>query len=116
MSIMQRSRPVNRLDGRVALISGGAQGIGRGIATVFQREGACVFILDCDARKGNETATDLTAENPNLPVKYLAADLREPLEIQMAVDSVRKFQSRVDILVNNAGIELDKPLERITAA
>jgi NAD(P)-dependent dehydrogenase (short-subunit alcohol dehydrogenase family) len=116
MSTLRESKSSNRLDGRVALISGGAQGIGRGIATVFQREGACVFILDCDARKGNETAADLSAENPNLPVKYLAADLREPIEIQTAVDTVRKFHSRLDILVNNAGIELDKPLEKVTAA
>ncbi len=114
MSIMQRSRPVNRLAGRVALISGGAQGIGRGIATLFQREGASVFILDCDARKGNETAADLSADNPQLPVKYVPADLREPLEIQMAVNTVGKFHSRLDILVNNAGIELDKSLEKLT--
>jgi NAD(P)-dependent dehydrogenase (short-subunit alcohol dehydrogenase family) len=111
----QESRSAKRLAGRVALISGGAQGIGRGIATVFQREGACVFILDCDARKGNETAADLTAENPNLPVKYLSADLRE-FELQPAVDSVRKFHSRLDILVNNAGIGLDKPFEKLTVA
>lgn len=116
MTTVQDSKSSNRLDGRVALISGGAQGIGRGIATVFQREGACVFILDCDARKGNETAADLTAENPGLPVKYLSADLREPLEIRTALDSMRKFHSRLDILVNNAGIELDKPLEKITVA
>ena len=68
MPTTQESRSAERLAGRVALISGGAQGIGRGIATVFQREGACVFILDCDARKGNETAADLTSQNPALPV------------------------------------------------
>lgn len=116
MSTTQESQPAKRLAGRVALISGGAQGIGHGIATLFQREGACVSILDCDARKGNETAADLTAENPNLPVKYLPADLREPLEVQIAVDSVRKFHSRLDILVNNAGMGLDKPFEKLTVA
>ncbi len=116
MPTTQESRSAERLAGRVALISGGAQGIGRGIATVFQREGACVFILDCDARKGNEAAADLTSQNPALPVTYLPADLREPLELQMAVDTVRKLQSRLDILVNNAGIELDKSFEKVTIA
>jgi NAD(P)-dependent dehydrogenase (short-subunit alcohol dehydrogenase family) len=116
MSIMNESKFPNRLDGRVALISGGAQGIGRAIATLFQREGACVFILDCDARSGNGTAADLTAQNPRLPVKYIAADLRESREIQSAVETVRKFHGRVDVLVNNAGVEVDKSLEKLTLA
>src|SRR6202023_1521347 len=86
------------------------------IATLFQREGACVFILDCDARSGNGTAADLTAQNPRLPVKYIAADLRESREIQSAVETVRKFHGRVDVLVNNAGVEVDKSLEKLTLA
>jgi NAD(P)-dependent dehydrogenase (short-subunit alcohol dehydrogenase family) len=113
---MNESKSQNHLAGRVALISGGAQGIGRGIATLFQREGACVFILDCDARNGNETAADLSGQNPHLPVKYLRADLCEPHEIQTAVDPLRKFHGRVDVLVNNAGIELHKSLEKLTIA
>jgi NAD(P)-dependent dehydrogenase (short-subunit alcohol dehydrogenase family) len=116
MSTPNESRLPNRLNGRVALISGGAQGIGRAIATLFQQEGACVFILDCDARRGNETAADLTGQNPHLPVNYLAADLRQAREIRNALDTVRKLQDRVDILVNNAGIELDKPFEKVTLA
>jgi NAD(P)-dependent dehydrogenase (short-subunit alcohol dehydrogenase family) len=116
MLTMNESKSVNRLAGRVALISGGAQGIGRTIATLFQREGACVFILDCDARSGNNTAADLTLQNPALPVKYLLGDLREPTEIQDAVDALQKFHGRVDILVNNAGIEVEKSLEKLTIA
>jgi NAD(P)-dependent dehydrogenase (short-subunit alcohol dehydrogenase family) len=112
---MNESKSQN-LAGRVALISGGAQGIGRGIATLFQREGACVLILDCDERNGNETAADLSGQNPHLPVKYLPADLREPREIQTAVDTIRQFHGRVDVLVNNAGIELHKSLEKLTVA
>jgi NAD(P)-dependent dehydrogenase (short-subunit alcohol dehydrogenase family) len=113
---MTESKSPNRLAGRVTLVSGGAQGIGRAIATLFQREGAFVFILDCDAQRGNETAADLSGQNPDLPVKYLPADLREPLEIQTAVDTVRQFHGRVDVLVNNAGVELEKPLEKLTIA
>lgn len=113
---MNESKSPNRLDGRVALISGGAQGIGRAIATLFQREGACVFILDCDARSGNETAADLTAQNPHLPVKYIPVELREPREIRSAVETVRQFHGRVDVLVNNAGIQVDKSLEKLTVA
>jgi NAD(P)-dependent dehydrogenase (short-subunit alcohol dehydrogenase family) len=114
MSTTNESKSPQRLDGRVALISGGAQGIGRAIAALFQREGARVFILDCDQRSGNETAADLSGLDPHLPVKYLPADLREPTEIQSAVETVRKFDGHVDILVNNAGVELEKPLEKLT--
>lgn len=105
-----------RLAGRVALISGGAQGIGRGIAALFQQEGACVFILDCDRAEGNNAVAELTALRPSRPVRFLAADLREPGDIQNAVSSLRKFHDRVDILVNNAGIELEKPIEHLTVA
>jgi NAD(P)-dependent dehydrogenase (short-subunit alcohol dehydrogenase family) len=116
MSTMKESKSVNRLAGRVALISGGAQGIGRAIATIFQREGACVFILDCDPRQGNKTAEDLSGDNPDLPVKYLPADVSEPAEITAALDTIRKLKGTVDVLINNAGIEIDKSLEELTVA
>jgi NAD(P)-dependent dehydrogenase (short-subunit alcohol dehydrogenase family) len=104
----------NRLAGRVALITGGAQGIGRAIAAVFQREGACVFILDCDVPTGKKTAEELSSQNHSRPVRYLPADIRDLAQIQRAVSAVRKFHDRVDVLVNNAGIELEKPIEAIT--
>ena len=103
-----------RLQGRVALISGAAQGIGREIAVLFQREGACVFILDCEVNTGTKTAEEITSQNPSRPVRYLPADLRDPAQIQHAVNAMRKFHDRLDILVNNAGVELDKSIEDLT--
>jgi NAD(P)-dependent dehydrogenase (short-subunit alcohol dehydrogenase family) len=111
---MNERKPSRTLAGRVALISGGAQGIGREIAALFQREGACVFILDCDATSGKQTATELTAQDSSLPVKFLQANLRQLPEIQQAVETLRKFHDRVDILVNNAGIEIEKSFTRLT--
>jgi NAD(P)-dependent dehydrogenase (short-subunit alcohol dehydrogenase family) len=113
---MSEAKSTNRLARRIALISGGAQGIGRAIAALFQREGACVFILDCDERSGNQTAAELSAQNPALPVKYLRSDLRDPGEIHSAVGALRKFHGRVDVLVNNAGVELEKSLQNLTVA
>lgn len=105
---------LNRLAGRVALISGGTLGIGRAIAEVFQREGACVFILGRDSVQGNATAAELTRQLPGLPVRYIPSDLRHPQQIQDALSCLSKFHSRVDILVNNAGIEMDKTIEKLT--
>jgi NAD(P)-dependent dehydrogenase (short-subunit alcohol dehydrogenase family) len=104
----------NRLTGRVALISGGAQGIGLAIASLFRREGACVFLLDCDDRSGKQAAAELSAKNSSLPVRYVRADLQDPSEIQNAVNAVRKHHDRIDVLVNNAGIEMEKPLAKLT--
>lgn len=114
MTTSNSSQCPGRLAGRVALISGGAQGIGRAIAALFQREGACVFVLDCDSAAGNQTAAELSGQDSSQPVKYLAADLREPGEIQNAVRALQKVHSRLDVLINNAGLEREKPFEKLT--
>lgn len=114
MVITNNSKGCCRLAGRVALITGGAQGIGREIAALFQREGACVFILDCDVNMGNKAAEDLTSQDRLRPVRYLPADLCDPAQIQSAVNAMRKFHDRLDVLVNNAGVELEKSIEDLT--
>ena len=106
----------NRLQGRVSLISGGAQGIGFATASLFQQHGSCVFLLDCDAGNGKDAAAELTAKNPSSPVRYLPADLQDPSEIQNAVNTLRKHHGRIDVLVNNAGIEMEKPFSKLTVA
>src|SRR5215813_5482802 len=105
-----------RLAGRVAVISGGAQGIGRAIASLFQREGACVFILDCDLEQGKVTADELTKANPKLPVKFIPANLQHPDEIRESIRALGRFHSQLDILVNNAGVEIEKSIERLSVA
>ena len=104
----------NRLAGQVALISGGAQGIGHAIAALFQLEGARVVILDCDTAVGPQAAEHLTAQNPVLPVCFVPADLREPGQIMEAIAAVQRVYGRLNVLVNNAGIEIEKSLERLT--
>ena len=98
---------------RVAVISGGAQGIGRAVATRFQWEGARVFILDCDDPSGQKTAAELTEQNPPLPVTFVPVDLQHPKEIREAMQAVSQIHRRVDVLVNNAGIEREKPLQQL---
>jgi NAD(P)-dependent dehydrogenase (short-subunit alcohol dehydrogenase family) len=103
-----------RLAGRVALVSGGAQGIGQAIAGLFQKEGAGVVILDCDSAAGQKTAGQLSAQNPSLPVCFVEADLRQPAKIKDAVTAVQRVHGQLDVLVNNAGVEIEKSLETLT--
>jgi NAD(P)-dependent dehydrogenase (short-subunit alcohol dehydrogenase family) len=102
------------LTGRVAVVSGGAQGIGRAIVERFQREGAQTVLLDCDGRAGEATAQELARCPTCLPPLFVQADLRQPAEIQSAIAVVRQRLGRIDILVNNAGIEISKPFADLT--
>jgi NAD(P)-dependent dehydrogenase (short-subunit alcohol dehydrogenase family) len=108
MSTPQTANSKGVLAGRVALITGGARGIGRAIAEKFQGEGACVFVLDCDREAGAACAADLSNHDHSVPVHFVAADLLREQDIQMAVDEVARHHGRIDILVNNAGVEIDK--------
>jgi NAD(P)-dependent dehydrogenase (short-subunit alcohol dehydrogenase family) len=103
-----------KLSGRVAAISGGAQGIGRAIAECFQREGACVALLDCDDTTARETARELTRTKPSARAIFLHVDLGDPEQVHRAVNNLKQQHGRLDILVNNAGIELEKSLERLS--
>jgi len=101
---------------KVALVTGGAQGIGRSIAERFQSAGARVCIIDCD-REASETAIlEMTQGNPNLPVSFIAANLENADEIDSAVATFTRTYGRIDVLINNAGIELDLPFAEVTVA
>jgi NAD(P)-dependent dehydrogenase (short-subunit alcohol dehydrogenase family) len=103
-----------KLRGQVAVISGGAQGIGRAIADRFQREGARVMLLDCDASKAEQTARELSDCRPWAPVSFVRADIGDPTEIAQAMQLVDSRHARLNILVNNAGMELDKSLVQLS--
>ncbi|MGC1521907.1 MAG: SDR family oxidoreductase [Steroidobacteraceae bacterium] len=111
---MEAKAPRAPLTGRTAVVSGGAQGIGRSIAQRLQSAGACVFIVDRDAVAGRQAAAELTVSDRDLPVGFLAADLRRADQVHDAMDRIKGLNGRIDILVNNAGIEIEKPFESTT--
>ena len=105
-----------KLAGKVALVSGGAHGIGRAIAERFQREGAKVLLVDCDCATGHTTAQEMTATIPDNPAFAFCADLARPDDVRLAFEAIRVAHRRIDILVNNAGIEIDKAFADLTVA
>ena len=95
-----------RLNDRVAIVTGAAQGIGKAIATAFVKEGARVLIADINGERAAQTAAELDAGGR--AVKALQADVADPVGGEtMVAHCVREF-GRIDILVNNAGIGINK--------
>ena len=92
-----------RLQGKKALVTGGARGIGGAIATAFAREGAGVAVLDLTMAK----AEAKTAELKQFGVKTVAvgADVSNEAQVEAAVAAAIKGLGQIDILVNNAGID-----------
>ena len=89
------------LAGRVAVVTGGAQGIGRAIAERFIASGATMAIWDRDAALAQKTAAELAARGRAAP---FAADVTRLPEVERARDATLAAFGRIDILVNNAGI------------
>jgi NAD(P)-dependent dehydrogenase (short-subunit alcohol dehydrogenase family) len=84
------------VDGKVALVTGGAQGIGRAVVEKLKEEGARVWFLDVDEAVGARTASELGAH-------FLVADVTNEEQVQRAMERVDRSEGRIDILVNNAG-------------
>lgn len=91
----------NALSGRAALVTGGAAGIGRGIADAFAAEGAAVVIADIDGDRGAATAAALS-ERTGSSVSAIATDVSDKAQVHRAVDTVVDRYGRLDVLVNNA--------------
>jgi NAD(P)-dependent dehydrogenase (short-subunit alcohol dehydrogenase family) len=104
------------LAGKTAVVTGGAQGIGRAIAERFQQAGARVCIFDCDNAMGEAAASELTAADPAHAVTFYRIDLEEHAAIAVAAGQIQSLYGQVDILVNNAGVELDTDFQEMTAA
>jgi 2-hydroxycyclohexanecarboxyl-CoA dehydrogenase len=90
-----------RLDGKIALITGGASGIGRATVLAFARHGARVICADINEAKAAEVAND--AKSAGLVVEPIAIDLADSKSTQRCAADVIARHARVDVLVNAAG-------------
>lgn len=101
-----------RLKGRVAIITGGARGIGKAIALALVREGAKVAIVDFD-KEGARALKDQIEKEQGQAIA-IPCDVSKSSEVKAMVDEVKKAFNRIDILVNNAGIIRRGTIETVT--
>lgn len=106
--------PTMRLSGRVALVTGGGQGIGRAIAERFGAEGARVLVVDIDGAQAARTAAELTAGGPE--VEGFGGDIARREDVRRAVAYCVERFGRLDILAANAGIADAQPITEISEA
>ena len=96
-----------RVEGKVALVTGGASGIGAGCAETLAREGAMVVISDIQDLKGAEVVAAI--EKAGGKARYIHHDVTSEDEWIGVVENIGRSEGRLDILVNNAGIGLGSP-------
>lgn len=101
---------MGRLDGRVAVITGGASGIGAATGRLFCEEGAQVLLVDRDAEAMVSACADIRQHVPGARVSSVIVDVgMEDSAAQVVAEAGRVF-GRIDVLVNNAGIRAYEPL------
>ncbi|HYM31895.1 MAG TPA: glucose 1-dehydrogenase [Candidatus Cybelea sp.] len=103
---------MDRLKGKVALITGAASGIGRATAALFAREGAKVVLTDLDGKAGEAVAADIAKSGGE--TLFLKHDATNEADWQRVVAAAISAFGRLDALVNNAGIGLAKSLLETT--
>jgi rhamnulose-1-phosphate aldolase len=108
---LQRMPSPKSHQGRIALVTGAASGIGKAIATRLAGEGACVVVADLDLEKAIAAASELGSTDVAIGV---AANVADAAAVQAAIDATLLAFGGIDLVVNNAGLSLSKPLLETT--
>lgn len=103
------------LQDRIALVTGGAQGLGAALCRRLAEEGAHVVVADLNGAKAKETAAEIAAATGRRTLA-LAVDVTKEEQVQAMVERTVASFGRLDILVANAGIVLSGPVEEFDAA
>jgi NAD(P)-dependent dehydrogenase (short-subunit alcohol dehydrogenase family) len=96
--------PPLRLEGKVAIVTGGARGIGRAISVRLGAEGAAVVVSQRAVAEGEELARALAADG--IEASFIACDVREEDDARRLVEATLERHGRIDVLCNNAGVGL----------
>ncbi|MEN9895042.1 MAG: hypothetical protein RIR97_894 [Pseudomonadota bacterium] len=113
---LQRMPKPKSLAGRIALVTGGAGGIGSATAERFLAEGACVLIADIDEKALEDTAANLTSRHGKDVVRTVKMNVTSEADVAAAFAFAASEFGGLDILVSNAGIASSAPVEETTLA
>ncbi|MDR2854376.1 MAG: 3-oxoacyl-ACP reductase FabG [Prevotellaceae bacterium] len=102
-----------RLNNKIAVITGGADGIGKATAIRFAREGATVVIWDMNVEKGEESTAQIVLEGGK--AAFMKVNTAVFAEVEAASKQVVAQFGKYDILINNAGITRDATLKKMTS-
>jgi len=95
---------MNRVKGKVALVTGGAMGIGRACAMTLAREGASVIVTDVQDADGKNVVEEINSAGGD--ARYIHHDVAQEDQWQSVIAEVLAIHSRLDVIVNNAGIAI----------
>jgi NAD(P)-dependent dehydrogenase (short-subunit alcohol dehydrogenase family) len=104
-----------RLDGRTALITGGARGLGRTMATALAEAGADIALAGRSKDSCDQAAAEIAAATGRT-ARGFEVDVTRLSDVEKLVDDVERECGKVDILVNNAGINIRGPIQQLTEA
>lgn len=103
-----------KLQGKVAIITGAASGIGKEIALVYAREGAAVAVADINQAAAQKTADEIIAAGGQ--AMGIAMDVTDEAAVNNGTDQVAAAWGSVDILISNAGIQIVNPIDQFSYA
>ncbi|MBA1353367.1 MULTISPECIES: glucose 1-dehydrogenase [Staphylococcus] len=102
-----------KLDGKVAIVTGGAMGLGKAMATALAQAGANIVIADINEEIADNTAKEIS-ETENIEAIALKVDVTNPDAVNQMVEEVTKQFNKIDILVNNAGMTINAKAEEMS--
>lgn len=101
---MKKGRLTYRLEGKVALITGGASGIGEGTARLFARHGAKVVVADIQDELGRSVCDDINGSDCDRAASYVHCDVTSEADVENAVNAAVGCHGKLDVMFSNAGI------------